>query len=53
MVYCIPYTQEIIWKNRCAGITRSLTNNNNTVKTDQQHDNNNNIIDDIRNHNAV
>lgn len=52
MVYCIPYTQEIIWKNRCSGITRSLANNN-TVKTDQQHDNNNNIIDDMRNHNAV
>src|ERR671915_429305 len=49
MVYCIPYTQEIIWKNRCSGITRSLANNN-IVKTDQ-HDNNNNIIDDMRNHN--
>src|ERR687889_1552584 len=44
------YTEEIIWKKRCLGITRSLDNNN-IVKTDQ-HDNNNNIIDDMRTHNA-
>src|ERR687889_418677 len=44
------YTEEIIWKKRCLGITRSLDNNN-IVKTDQ-HDNNNNIIDDMRTHNV-
>src|SRR5215212_7261141 len=43
------YTEEIIWKKRCLGITRSLDNN--IVKTDQ-HDNNNNIIDDMRTHNV-